>query len=351
MIKVVVKTIAKPFYEAHAGFFFLLFFIAGGFMRSNEHIALATYIADSFFLTIIVLLCFLLYHFKLLLFTRSLLSAEANFFIRRLICASVQIRILTIGFVFISLSAVPLFYAFFLSFFMFDADAFLKIGWLFTYFIAIFMLYFALLTRQILRPISDIKTNFITRFISTKFSRPFVLWFPTYLIQSRPLLVLSTKVLSIILLTFCFSSYDVSEYDWRYLGMCVVIAMSANLVLSHTFFEFSVKSLNFLRGMPISAFERIAFYVAVVSILMIPEIIVLFKKMPIDAPVSLSWQATIFAIVNVLFYLNLAIYKNGTIEYMGKACLFITLLQVYLVLFGLPLYAIALLMLPIVVVA
>ncbi len=344
MIRVVIKTLAKPFYIEHAGFFFLLFFIAGGFMRSTEHIAMATFIADSNSLTIILLIAFSLYHLKLTLFTKSILNSNPYLFLRNLTSLLAIEQFLIIGLVFCILSIVPLIYAVFITFFMIKAEAYMRLGFLHLYFVLSASIYCLMFVRQLQKPLMEQKASVITNFIHVKVSRPFIFWFPTYLINKRPLLLISTKLISTGLLVLIFSGYNSHEYDWRYLGMGAVITSNVNMVVAYAYFEFYTRDLSFLRGMPISVFKRLCTLLTVTILLLLPEAIVILRKMPLDDSLTLSWQIISFSLLNFLFFVHLAIYKNASIEYIGKACLFITLLQIYLVLFNVPFFVLSLLM-------
>ncbi len=346
MISIIVRAVAKPFYKAHAGFFFLLFFIAGGFMRSNEHITLAKYIARSDFLTVVLLLVFSLYQLKVWLFTKSLLSSDPFLFLRNIYLLHWKRQIMIITTVYLSINSVILIYGLFVAGFMIESGSYQKVLLILMYFVTCSALYTWAVVRLLKLPNREVRTNTLTSYLNKKIYKPYVFWYPIYLFTKRPILLALSKFLSIGLLIACFSTYSTALYDWRFLGISVVAAMSMNMVIVHSLFDFYVLKLSILKNLPLSSIKRVQFYLAIACLLLMPEIIIILRRLPVEAPNLYAWQAILYSIGHFLFYLHWTIYENADIERLGKFSLFSTLLQIYLVLFGVPLYGLVIIMVP-----
>jgi hypothetical protein len=338
MIKVLTKAIVKPFYEAHTGFFLVLLFFAGGFMRAQEHIMIAKFIAGSDFLTFILVSLFLLYQLKASLFTKKLFQKQHYRFVRNLTFLSPIRQVVLLSIIVMSMNGIVLVYGFFVSRYMLEIEVYNRLIILGAYFLLSLTLSTWVMMRQLKRPIIEQKNGAIIQLSNRILWKPYVLWFVIHVLKNRPALFLLSKVLSISLLIGCFSAYDPELYDWRFLGVGTVFAMTANLMLAHEYFNFHAVQLTYFRNLPTSIVNRVSISLVSILLLLTPEVVVVFRHIPIEVSYYFSIQIILYGLVSGLFYYHLMLYKSATTEQLGKACFYMTMIQAFLVLFGLPLY-------------
>lgn len=344
MIKILTKAIVKPFYEAHTGFFLVLLFFAGGFMRAQEHIMIAKFIAESDFLTLVLISLFLFYQLKVALFTKSLLQKQHYRFVRNLIFLSPIRQITILKIVLMSMNGIVLVYGVFVSRYMLEVGAYHRFIILITYFLLSMGLSIGLMIRKLKQPIVEQKRGAITRLSNQKFWKPYVLWFVIHVIKNRPILFLLSKTLSISLLIGCFNVYDTALYDWRFLGVGTVFAMTANLMLGHEYFNFHTHQLTCFRNLPTSIVSRTSTSLATTFLLLVPEVVVIVRQLPDEVSFYFLLQIVFYGVTSMLFYYHWMLLKNSTTEQLGKACFYFTIAQAFLVLFGTPLYILCIVM-------
>ena len=75
------RILVREFYRANAGLFFLIIGLGAGFMRSDEHIALAEFFSASPMLMLIPVFIWTIYTFNVIKFNHDILKRKENEFI------------------------------------------------------------------------------------------------------------------------------------------------------------------------------------------------------------------------------------------------------------------------------
>jgi len=281
MIAVLVKALSKPFYQAHAGFFFVLIFFGLGFLRGNDHKAIAQYIANSDAMTGFLLLLFLAYQIQVVFFIKSLLRKAEFRFIRDLALIRPIRQVFLLAFPYISLNSIVILYSCFVGTHMLDSSTYQRLIAVAGYVLFSILICSWLTVKQLKSTTYEYQISFIVRFFHTQFRKPVALWYPIHLLKSRPIMYSLTKALSISLFIGFFTIYELQRYDWRFLAVGTILAMGANLILAHEYFEFQIKQLAYFRNMPMTIGKRLSGYLVTVGILLIPEVIIVIRRIPV----------------------------------------------------------------------
>lgn len=344
MISILIKVFTKQFYSAHTGFFFLVLFFGVGFMRKVEHEAIAQYIASNDFLTLLLILVFFLFQVKVRLFTKSLLQKGEYSFVRELIHIKSNRLICLLSIPQILNNSLLIFYSLFVSSYMWQLGAYHRLIMICCYLLASIFIPTFLIIRQIKRPLIEPKTILFSQLVHKNLSKPFFIWYPIHLLKNRPLLYFLTKILSISVLVGFFIGYELEGYDWRFLAVGVVASSGLNLILVFDYYEFAENQLAFFRNLPASSLTRIWRCFLSILILLLPEILVVIRKIPSDIPFDFILEATLFTLISPLFYFQWTILKKNTIKELAKACFYFSTAIIFLILFSVPLYALTIVM-------
>ncbi len=105
-------------------------------------------------------------------------------------------------------------------------------------------------------------------------------WLSLHLRQERPLLILGTKILCLILLSGFFNSYSSGPYDIRWLrfGTLGVAFLHFPILLEKV--EFENEKLAFLRNLPLRMTQKAANHFWSLTLVLIPELLFLLWNGP-----------------------------------------------------------------------
>lgn len=341
MIPILIKIFSKTFYHTHTGFFFLVLFFGVGFMRKVEHEAIAQYIASNDFLTLLLILVFFLFQLKVRLFTKSLLQKEENSFVRELIHIKSNRIICLLSVPQILNNSVIIFYGLFVSSYMCQIGAYHRLIMICCYLLAGIFVSSFLIIQQIKRPLIESTDSLFSQYVHKNLSKPFFTWYPIHLLKNRPLLYFLSKMTSLSVLAGFFIGYELAGYDWRFLAVGVVASSSLNVTLIFEYYQFAEKHFAYFRNLPITMATRLKRYFLTVLILLLPEILIVIRKIPQDISIDFTLEVILFSLISPLFYFHWALFKKTTVKELARTCFYLSTVIIFLILFSLPLYALS----------
>ena len=332
------KVFVQEFYRSNASFFLVVLGLAGGFMRSYDHIALAEYFTSSIFLLLIPILFWTLYTVKVIRFNLDLLKRGENEFIYSISLLPQAAQWLAlIGT--LSAQLIPMiFYGLFLVLTawknnMMGTLALTTIACLLLIILSSSSLFIALRHPAIQKTVWA-----LTRFINTTFAKPYPLFFPEWIIRREAWMVIGTKLFSGLVLYGIIQLYKTDEYDLRLFGMGVVLAFSANVNITWEMHRFDNFHLDIIRNLPMSYLQRLGYFTITLSILILPEAGMIIKNFP-------STFTTIDLISTLLFGLSIPFLFYGCLyrrhmeqEQLMAVVFFVCIGLIVLILFKIPLF-------------
>lgn len=338
VITILNKVFVREFYRANATFFLLVIGLAGGFMRSQDHIALAEFQVSSPFLLLIAVSVWVLYVFKITTFNSKLLKRSENEFV--FYAAILPLRqhfTLLLGV--LTLQLVPVFaYALFLIVTAAKHGLYQSIVLVVLACAVLLLASTVHLFWSLRHPHRERKTSALERYIHKRVTKPYPLFFPEWILRRAPLLLIGTKIFAALLLFGVAQLYKYDTYDARLMGMAVVLAFSANVNLVWEMHRFDNVHFGINRNLPISLSTRLRYFLLTLFLLTLPEAGLLLNHFS----ATVAWQHILLALLagwSICLFFYTWLFKNVKEQDQLMSVVFFTCMGlVVLVLFGMPVW-------------
>lgn len=279
--RVLQKVFVLEFYRSNASFFLLTLGLAGGFMRSYDHIALAEFFVSSQILLLIPILVWTLYTIKVIRFNMEVLSRNENEFLYSLSLLPKPKQWTSSAQILSSQLAPVFFYATFLILIAVKNSFFITVFVASIACLVLTILSSAHLIYVLLHPHVQKTTWRLTRFINTRVTKPYFLFFPEWIVRREPFMVAGTKSFSVLVLLGIIKLYDTGEYeDLRLFGMGVVLAFAANVNIVWELHRFDNLHFSLLRNLPLTFIQRLGHFALAMILLTLPEAGMILNNLP-----------------------------------------------------------------------
>lgn len=338
VILILNKVFTGEFYRINAGFFLIVIGICFGFLRDVEHLALAQYFVSSPILMGIPIIAWLLYTLKILSFNHGVVHRSENSFVYS--SALVPSR-LAAGLMLVSIQQLmpALLYGGFLLANAWHYNQSFALVEIFTAFLILISMVFTRLYWDITHADEEKKVSWLNRRINLTVTRPFIWFYPAWILRRQPFLVIGTKVFAMLLIMGVSMLYLFDTYDERLLGMGCALAFASNLVLVFYYHRFENFHFSLLRGLPMSLNYRMGYFLTTFIILLLPEFAVMIRYMP-------SAVSTLQLIALMLFGLSVCLFayawlflKDINLERVIQRVFAMAFLWIVLILFKVPIVA------------
>lgn len=339
MNQFMIKMLVLPFYRAHTGFFILLFLLAFGFIRNTEHLAIATYFSANTQLLLLLMLVWGMYYLRSIIFTRNWMQQSQNFYWMQQFILLPRIPQISGFWLAQLLINLPMtFYGFFIAVQGINQGYWLNVSLILSYSLVTIVLP-AIFYRKVLYGVyPEASQSSLGIYICRKWEKPRWLWFPSYLLKFKPLLLLFTKLLSLLLIIAVFNLYYTDTYDWRLLGIGVFVAFYLNGVLVYNKLHFDTVKMSGLLNLPLTASRRTLQHMLDYALLVIPEWMVMFRYWPGEESGWILLQLLLFGMF-LLWMLQQYMWQTSFhLENLGVKDFFMFILISILLLFSVPVW-------------
>jgi hypothetical protein len=273
----------KPYYRQNSGLFLFIFIVLFGVFPPGQqftfhyHLIIGMLETPVFF--ILVLLLWLIYAVKTVLFVTDLLRGPEYSFINLLYLLDSKRLYTKLLKLQIGLYLPVFLYALAIIIIAFYKGAFL-LGLIVIFFNIGICLMCSLFYYYFLQS----KRNKIYLLASTgsliKIRKPYFFFFISYLLYDLKSIFLASKLLSCGLLFRLLAQLDSDHYDLRMPMMIFSVAIFGHSVLFYKFRKFEIGYLNWWRSLPIALVRRFLNYSCLCLIIFLPEIMGFFLLMP-----------------------------------------------------------------------
>ena len=273
MLRLLIKSLAKEFYQQHAGFFLMGFYVLFGVVEPsqliNYHEALLFAGVSSPVGLAIVSVSWILYCLKVHYFIKQKLALAEYNFIKEIgsLDKKRQLKIwlelycvilLPIIIYVLALIGISIYNRLFLSLILILAVfAALAIG--------VSFLSYRSVTLSFLK---EERHQIISHF---QVKRPFFSWPLFYLLNEQPLMLLMCKALSLVFFKCMLWMFADVGHDTRVLLVALLASILCHAVLVFTLLKFEIAFLNFSKSLPISTYKRLLGWLFIFSIILLPE--------------------------------------------------------------------------------
>lgn len=312
--KVLVRVLVKEFYQANAGFFLIMTGLLFGFLKTPQHIDIASFLASNPIYYLIPLVLWSLYALKTFLFAYRIKKLPANSFITDFVLLSPIARKITTAYLQLLLLAPTVAYSMLLGAVAYKINAIESLVMLVLGNLVILLISAHFLHNRLIQPVDAKASN---KFVSWTQNLPKHLntLFIHHLFNRQPIPLLFTKLLSIGIIIGASLLYRSSVNDLRFLTLGVLLATGINSTLSFKYFEFEAKNLRIFRNLPISIASKFMTITTTYALLMIPELLVLLGNNYNDAsPLHLGKTMLMFLSLSI-FYHSIVQLKNMDMDH------------------------------------
>ncbi|WP_316843678.1 hypothetical protein [Pedobacter psychrodurus] len=310
MLKLLINSLAKEFYQQHAGFFLVGIYILFGVVEPSQLIgyqkALLLAGISSPVGMAIVFSSWLLYTMKVHFFIEQKLSLAKYFFIKESAALEKNLQLkLWIRLYFILLFPIVV-YVFLLIALSLNYHFFISIIGILTVF-SVLILGLSWITYQSIT-FGFLKQEKQSVNFGVKVKKPFFSWPLFHLAKEQPLMLFMCKLLSFVFFKGMMWMFADIGYDVRIILVALLASILCHAVLVFTLLKFETDYLSFSKSLHISVYKRIFNWLLVLAIVFIPEWILL---------ISVA-QFELFSIVNGFMFGLTGLFFLLTLLYMVR---------------------------------
>jgi hypothetical protein len=337
------KTFVIDYYRRNAGFLFLVFMVAFGIMKTNDHTALFPYIMESPLLVGLLFVVWSLYYFKTVYFIRQRLLEPQYGFLFNLNLLPVYQRWGALYLVQWA-NLMPVWgYSIFMSFYG------LKFGFLW----AVIMIWLFLLSLPIAGiwacqyrlnyPNPDTRLNRLAAFINHRFTKPYGSFFIFYLFHSEAVLLFLTKAFTCIVIFGLCKLYPTDTYDERLLSLGAALVAVCHITILARLYGFEHLQIPILRNLPIPLWKRFLQYLLIFALVLCPETLALTRYLPVGVAGGyvVFWWGFCMSVAVLIFTRFLIKQPSADGQLRTATYLFIVLF--FLIMYKIPLFVLTLL--------
>lgn len=340
---VLLKVFVREFYRHHASFFLIVIGLCFGFMRGEEHKALAQSFVTLPILLTIPLSLWILYTLKIIQFNRATISLPQNEFISNINLCEPWPRYWSLIQILGAQLMPAIAYASFLVVTAVKLNCMLSVAILVLSLLTIIMVSAILLFRDLKNPHAKIKITFLKKLSDRYFTKPYHYFFIEWIVRKDAMILFGAKLFGSLMIFSFTNLYQTDAYDWRLLGIGLIIAFSGNTALLFYLHRFENFHFQIMRNLPLSLSRRFLGSVFICCILCFPEYCILVRNFPAELHYRMLIPALIFSMsLLAIVYAALYAVPSGMKKF-TRIVFAIAVIEILLILFSTPLWAIALL--------
>lgn len=297
--KVLVRALVKEFYKANTGFFLVVLGLGFGFLKTPQHVDLASFLAVKPFYYLVVLVLWLLYAAKTLSFIFTVKRLPNNSWLSYLVLLS-PIRRLMLhiqALLFLPILGYGLFMtAIAIQLNQWTSAVLVISGNLILLFASTY-----LVERKLIGPV-DAKLQVGFRSFTNRLPKPFPMLFVHHLLNRQSILLLGTKTASLIVLVGSIWIFEMEGTDLRLLNLGLLLSAAVNAAFCFHYHQYQQKELLIYRNLPVSKNLQFVWYGLSYLILMLPELMVFFGNLGLTISTLFLLKSTMLPLALLLFY-------------------------------------------------
>ncbi len=336
------KVIVREYYRQNVGFFAVVVAIAGSFMRSVEHIALATYAVHS--LPLLVMLYFslwTLYVLKTVLFVLKAFTNPKHEFLYLLRLLPFKNQITNLLAVQLLLNQPFLIYGLFVLFQGVKYQTWFSVSLILLFFVVSLLVPVFVYWRALQNPNASQQLRKLSYVFNLRFTKPYPLFFIQHLLTHQKMSFFSTKLFTCLSIWFVLWLYPTDDYDERLISLGVLLAGLAHSVLTLHFHQFEQQQLLVYRNLPLILRTRFLNHTLTYGILFVPEAILLLRNLPDGVSYGYTFGAVSFGLGLVLLCHNFVYFKPLLLEDSAKWVFWSLIAGFFGIMFGLSVWLLA----------
>ncbi|KIA88915.1 hypothetical protein OC25_25835 [Pedobacter kyungheensis] len=305
MLKLLVNTLAKSFYQQHAGFFLVGIYILFGVVEPSQLMGYQKALLLSGITSpvgmAIVFTSWFLYSLKVLFFVRQKLAEAQYSYVRETAALHVNMQLkLWLKLFLVMLLPIGV-YVVLLIVLSFKYHLF----WSALSIVFVFTLLCVILSWLTFRSVTFGFLKRERRSLSTgiQVKRPYFSWPIFHLLNEQPLMLLMCKGLSFIFFKGMLWMFADADTDERVVLVGLLASVLCHAVLIYSLLKFEISYLNFVKSMPVPVFKRVFNWLLIFAIILIPEWI--FAMMASHSMLYTFFTAFLFGLASLHLMLTI----------------------------------------------
>lgn len=329
--KVLVRTIVIEFYKENAGFLLVIIGLGFGFLKTPQHIDIASALAFKPLLYLIPISFWILYTLKTLNFAFRIKRLPQNWLLTDInVLKSTKLKSLAI-FIQVLLLAPVLGYSEFMVIIALDLGQFQSAIFLIIANLLILLVSAHFLHRSLIQPVDSTISNSFrswTHFLPKSY--PFLLIH--HLAKRHGASFLLAKLSSIAIILGASAVFNLEGIDLRLLALGVLLSSAVNANFSFKYNAFERTSLKLYRNLPVSKINLLGKDIVTYLILSLPEFLVLFGNNISDVSLLILIKTALILPATCLLYHTIVKTKSMSIDQFVKYVFFITAFLFFVIL-------------------
>lgn len=334
-------TIVREYYRTHAIFFLLVGGIAGGFMRSQDHIALAEYFVGSPTLLLLPISIWIMYALNVVKSNTNIITFSENEFLFCFPFFSRYTRWSVVLLTAIVELAPIILYGFFLIATSVKYDLSFITSFLVVTLVVMLVIVSFYLNKKLHTPNTDKNDLIVFKWLNKLVVKPSSLFFIEWIVRREPVIVIGTKIFGLLLLIALTQLYTTDTYDERLLSIGVIVVMCAQSNLTSYLHRFDNHYFSMLRSLPFTIVKRQLSVAITVCVLFSLEIGFLITHFPKSLNISSALSSVALVMSIPLFFYGLLTRKAKKQEELMTLTFFICIGWIIITLYKVPILLIA----------
>ena len=332
VFQVIYRCIVIEFYKQNAAFFGLILLIFFGFIKASEHIAIGSFLIANPATLFYLYFLWLFYVLKVVLFVIPVINKKENQFLESFYLLPLKLKITSLLPVALFLLMPIVINASFLIVLAIPEGFYLAIisvvCSLICFVVATSYLLFTKLNGH-----PHEKSYYQIRLFK-KISKPSYWFFIEHLIRKAFVLMFLTKIYACAIIIGTSQLYKTDIFDLRLLTTGVLLACIGNVAILHKYVWFQYYQMVYFKNMPQFFMKKYTLLSLTFLILLIPEMVVLFRYYPLEAHFwdILGVLLFAFSIYNLIH--GLLLLKQVDLGNFMTAIFWLVVLSTFLILFS-----------------
>lgn len=273
MLKLLINTVSKEFYQQHAGFFLVGIYMLFGIVEPSQLVSYQTALLlagiSSPIGMAVVFVSWLLYATKVHFFIKQKLASARYNFIKETAALEKKMQLKLWLRLYFAILLPVIIYVFLLIGLSVHHHFFMSIAFILIVF-SLIIFGLSWLTYQSVT-LGFLKKDRQPILVGLKVKKTFFSWPLFHLLKEQPLMLLMCKVLSFIFFKGMLWMFADVGNDMRVILVALLTSVLCHAVLVFTLLKFETEFLNFNKSLQISVFKRMLNWLLVFVIILIPE--------------------------------------------------------------------------------
>lgn len=302
MDKILFKVLTRAYYRQNTGFFLVLVLACFGFLRNEDHLALASQaMVSPWFLVLFYFGFWAIFMVKASLFVVKSIHHPRNEFLFLLRLLPPKDQFLSLLVVQFGLLVPILAYAVFMSAFAIGSGYLFVPALIGGFFLILLVVPVFWYIHQLRNPNLAGNSLWFRGFAFFRWPDFYVLFFVRHLFAEQKMLLFLSKLMSCFFVVGVCRLFETDTYDERLIAIGLVVAALAHSTICGRFHGFEYQQLQLVRNLPWPVWRQAARQLCCYVLILLPEMVLLLFNLPVAVGYDFVMPSA-FLLVGLVFW-------------------------------------------------